>query len=118
MKANNQALNRGRSISYLRAVRQDEEPEKMGLHPKNALAHSQPSEHVTHGSKPSTASQFTSLSEDPTVPLLWALPYGKVVVVAPVLASALHLRHGGGMFITNAQLLVVLSAFPAVVNAL
>ena len=112
VKATNALLQAGLESAYLRAVRANEAAGALGLHPKNAAARAHVAEHVTHGSKPTQSSQYTSLSEDPSVPLLWALPFGRVVVVAPALAKALaggspHAAEGD-MFISNERLLQVL----------
>ena len=104
VEATNALLNDGLQGAYLRAVRANEAAGALGLHPKNAAARAAVAEHVTHGSKPAAASQYTSLSEDPSVPLLWALPYGRVVVIAPALARALaggRPPSASDMFITN-----------------
>ena len=115
VEATNALLNAGLEGAFLRAVRANEAPGALGLHPKDAAARAHVAEHVTHGSKPTLASQYTSMSEDPSVPLLWALPYGRVVVVAPELARALAGgRHDtlSDMFITNEQLLRALKEGP------
>jgi len=106
--SNNDMLNAGLSAATFRSLRADEEPTSLGLHPKDALASALPTDHVTHGSKPNTATQFISLSEDPSVPLLWALPWGRVCVVAPEVARALSVvkqGEGGEKIISNEQLL-------------
>jgi hypothetical protein len=101
LAATNRLLSEGCSTALLRAVRPDEKPYSDGLLPKNPLAKAQPLDHVLHGSSSKTQTQFISFSEDPTVPLLWALPYGRVVVVSSVLADALK---GDSMFIRQSQL--------------
>jgi len=106
--SNNDMPNAGLSAATFRSLRADEEPTSLGLHPKDALASALPTDHVTHGSKRDTATQFISLSEDPSVPMLWALPWGRVCLVAPEVARALSVvKKGvvGESFISNGQLL-------------
>lgn len=109
--SSNGLLNAGLSTPLFRSLRLDEDI-SLGLHPKNAMACAHPSEHVTHGSKPTTTTQFTSLSEDPSVPMLWAWPWGRVCVIAPVLARSLSVKSGKDtdIFIPNEKLLEMLAA--------
>lgn len=60
--------------------------------PKDGASPAGPTNHVRHGSKPDTATAYVSASEDPSVALLSALPFGRVAAISPSLAEV----EGGG----------------------
>ena len=72
-------------------MRDDEVPLAEGLKPRNADAAVSPADHVLHGSSAAfqkSGSQFVSSTSDATTSLAWALPYGRLAAISPVLARS------------------------------